>query len=143
MSQLKNKKPKANIGILIDAKNNKFSYVEIKHYTDLYMHGRFITFTSLSMGKDDTLYVDDEGLINGTGYGFKFDGYSTPLMGNGIVLGSNPNTDDYLPAHHTIDEIIKRVKCFVVESEKVVQHPAKLVVERKGYVRSTRGDIPN
>lgn len=123
MSKRKNKKPKANMGILIDAKNNVFSLVEIKHYTDLYMHGKFSTFTAISMGKNDSLYVDDEGLINGTEYGFIYDGYSTPLMGNGIVLGVNPNTGDSKSAKHTIDEVVKKVRCFVVEDNRLNKHP--------------------
>ena len=123
MSKRKNKKPKANIGILIDAKNNTFSHVEIKHYTDLYMHGKFSTFTALNMGKDDSLYVDDEGLINGTEYGFKFDGYSVPLMGNGIVLGVNHNTGDSKSAKQTIEQVMKRVMCFVVRDDVIVKHP--------------------
>jgi hypothetical protein len=116
-------KPKSNTGILIDAKNNTFSLVEIKHYTDLYMHGKFSTFTALNMGKDDSLYVDDEGLINGTDYGFKFDGYSVPLMGNGIVLGVNMKTGDSKSAKHTIEQVMKRVMCFVVKDDVIVKHP--------------------
>ena len=36
----------------------------------------------------DAIFVDDEGLLIDTNYGFKFEGYNGVLMGNGLVLGS-------------------------------------------------------
>jgi len=35
----------------------------------------------------DTLWVDEEGLINGTDFGFQLDGVD--FMGNGLILGTN------------------------------------------------------
>ena len=33
----------------------------------------------------DAIFVDDEGLLIDTNYGFKFEGYNGVLMGNGLV----------------------------------------------------------
>ena len=55
------------------------------------------------------LYVDDEGLINGTKYGFFYEGfYPTPLYGNGVLLGSKPNGDSG-DALSDIEEVRKSV----------------------------------
>jgi len=45
----------------------------------------------------DCIYVDDEGLLIDTNYGFKYKGYNGVLMGNGLVLGTDENGDSTAP----------------------------------------------
>jgi hypothetical protein len=101
---------KTNHAIFIDAENNRVSIEKIKHYTDISKLGKYDIFTCVRIDKNDCIYVDDEGLINGTKYGFMFNG--EPLMGNGIILGVNPETGETLSAEHTIEELIPMLRCF-------------------------------
>ena len=45
----------------------------------------------------DAIFVDDEGLLINTNYGFKYKGYNGVLMGNGLVLGTDENGDSTAP----------------------------------------------
>ncbi len=97
--------------ILINAKTNSVTLVEVGEYTDIYKHCGMDTFTCVGLGKGETLYVDDEGLINGTDFGFTFKGYDGPLMGNGLILGTTAggeNKDTALSVH----EVAESVRCF-------------------------------
>lgn len=75
--------------IFIDAKNQQVSYVNNKgQLEDLYLT---LGVDMVEIGKywenGDTLWVDEEGLINGTDFGFQIDGID--FMGNGIIYGTN------------------------------------------------------
>ena len=53
-------------------------------------------FTCVELNaKQDTLYIDDEGLINGTENFFYVEGkgYCQPFAGNGLVLGTDNEGD--------------------------------------------------
>lgn len=95
--------------ILINAKANTISLVEVGEYTDIYKHCGYETFTCVGLGKGETLYVDDEGLINGTDYGFTIEGYSDPLMGNGLILGTTASGDSKSTAF-SVEEVMKKVR---------------------------------
>lgn len=77
----------------IDATTGIVSEVRIKDYTDISKHIGCQCFTAVSLGKGETLYVDDEGLINGTTKGFTVAYGDGMLMGNGLILGSTPDGD--------------------------------------------------
>lgn len=96
--------------ILINAKQGTISQVEVGEYTDIYKHCGFDLFTTVSLGNGETLYVDDEGLMNGTEYGFSIDGYAQPLMGNGLILGSTGDGDSKDTAF-TAEVIKGKVRC--------------------------------
>ncbi len=75
--------------IFIDAKNRKVSIVENKgQLEDKYL---ILNVNMVEIGRffpnGDTLWVDEEGLINGTDYGFQLDGIE--YMGNGLIYGTN------------------------------------------------------
>ena len=107
VSRMKHTTKKA---ILINAKANTISIVEVGHYTDIYKHCGFETFTCVGLPQEkETLYVDDEGLINGTDYGFTIEGYPDPLMGNGLILGTLSNGDSR-DTDLTIEEVRKMVR---------------------------------
>jgi hypothetical protein len=96
--------------ILINAKTNTVSFVEVGEYTDIYKHCGYQTFTCVGLPQEkETLYVDDEGLINGTDYGFTIEGYADPLMGNGLILGTRSNGDSR-DTDLTVEEVCKMVR---------------------------------
>ena len=75
--------------IFIDAKNQQVSIIETKaQLEDKYL---ILNVNMVEIGKyyenGDTLWVDEEGLINGTDFGFQLDGID--YMGNGLILGTN------------------------------------------------------
>jgi hypothetical protein len=75
--------------IFIDAKNRKVSINENKgQLEDKYL---ILNVNMVEIGRywdnGDTLWVDEEGLINGTEYGFQLDGIE--YMGNGLIYGTN------------------------------------------------------
>ncbi len=102
---------KTKRAILIDAKTNSVRFVEVGEYTDIYKHCGFELFTTVGLGNGETLYVDDEGLMNGTQYGFTIEGYSQPLMGNGLILGSTASGNSKSTAL-TLEEVARKVQCF-------------------------------
>jgi hypothetical protein len=76
-------------GIFIDAKNRQVAYVNTKaQLEDLYL---ILGVNMVEIGKywenGDTLWVDEEGLINGTDFGFQVQGLE--FLGNGLILGTN------------------------------------------------------
>ena len=75
--------------IFIDAKNQQVSIIETKaQLEDKYL---VLDVDMVEIGRyypnGDTLWVDEEGLINGTDFGFQLDGVE--YMGNGLILGTN------------------------------------------------------
>lgn len=98
-----------NKAILINAKANTVTLVEVGEYTDIYKHCGYDTFTCVGLGKGETLYVDDEGLINGTDFGFTFKGYDGPLMGNGLILGTTASGDSKSTAL-SVEDVMARVR---------------------------------
>jgi hypothetical protein len=75
--------------IFINAKEQTVSIVENKgQLEDLY---NTLGVNMVEIGRyyenGDTLWVDEEGLINGTDFGFTLDGID--YMGNGLIYGTN------------------------------------------------------
>jgi len=116
------KNSKGTKAIFLDAKDNTLSYVYIKHYTDIYKHCQFGTFTTVNIAKGDVMFVDDEGLINGTDFGFDIDSYPAPIMGNAIIMSTNKRTGDSANVKHTLNQIAKITKSFLVKDNVIVQH---------------------
>jgi hypothetical protein len=108
--------------ILINARTNTISFVSIKDYKDISKFGNFDIFTTVQMdAKGNTLYVDDEGLINGTTLGFTIEGYDQPLMGNGIILGTNLRTGDSKDTDLTLEKVASMVRCFARAGRMLVR----------------------
>lgn len=54
----------------------------------------------------DTVYVDDEGLINGKQQAFfRIEGYPDPLAGKGLVLGCDMDTGESADPHVTLEQM--------------------------------------
>lgn len=82
--------------LLIDAQNHTIRPVLVGDYKDIQAHCKVDLFDCVVLNEDrETLYLDDEGLVNGTRYGFRLvvkqEGKEVhkPLniMGNGLILG--------------------------------------------------------
>lgn len=100
-----------NKAILINAKDKTITEVEINDYKDIYKFCGYNLFTCVRMdAKGNTLYVDDEGLINGTDFGFIIKGQ--PLMGNAIVLGTNRYNGESEDTSLTTEQLFKEVSFF-------------------------------
>ncbi len=103
----------SNKAILINAKDKTISEVVISDYKDIYKFCGFDLFTCVQMdAKGNTLYVDDEGLLNGTDFGFVVRGYDQPLMGNAIILGTNRYNGESEDTSLSIEKVASIVSFF-------------------------------
>ena len=94
--------------IFINAKDRIIDEVQYTDYKDIQKLIDCGCFTTgYSFDNKDTLYVDDEGLINGTTHGFYFNGRL--LAGNGLVCGSNDEGEN-VDIKHRIGEIERMVE---------------------------------
>jgi len=82
-------------------------------YKEIYKLTECSTFTAIYPfdNCEDTIYLDDEGLLKSSNYCFTFrcdDGRNQPLMGNALVLGADDEGESK-DVETSIDEIKKRV----------------------------------
>ena len=69
-------------------------------------------FTTVRLYENnDTLFIDDEGLQNGTIQGFVHKNYDSPLMGNGILLGTDPQGES-VDVKTSVDTVAKDISCY-------------------------------
>jgi hypothetical protein len=75
--------------ILIDSINKEVKEVEIgKGIDEMYKFLQCECFTVATyLPKEDAIFVDDEGLMNGTDVFFTFEGAHQPFAGNGLIMG--------------------------------------------------------
>jgi len=75
--------------ILIDSINKEVKEVEIgKGIDEMYKFLNCQYFTVASyLDKQDAIFVDDEGLMNGTDVFFTYEGAHQPFAGNGLIMG--------------------------------------------------------
>jgi hypothetical protein len=75
--------------IFINAKEQTVSIIDSKgQLEDLYLTlGVNMVEIGMYYENGDTLWVDEEGLINGTDFGFQLDGRE--YVGNGLIFGTN------------------------------------------------------
>ena len=72
---------------LIDAKHGLIREVEVTDFRSIQAALGVNAFDCVRVDADgETLYVDDEGLINGTQFGFSINGRL--FAGNGLILGT-------------------------------------------------------
>ena len=100
--------------ILINPKLQTINYVDYSgDYKDISKLTECTTFTAVYPfdNCEDTIYLDDEGLLKSSNYCFTFrcdDGRNQPLMGNALVLGADDEGESK-DVETSIDEIKKRV----------------------------------
>ena len=80
--------------VLINPKLRKIKEIEYSgDYQDIQKLTECSTFTAVyPFDNQDTIYLDDEGLLKESNYCFTFkydNGYVQPLIGNALVIGAN------------------------------------------------------
>ena len=117
--------------ILINAKAKTVTQVEVgEGIQDIYKHLECHTFDVVNLGRGVGCYVDDESLLK-TAYidddgvkhnmnGFSFAGMDTPLMGNGLIMGSNDEGES-IDSPISVEQVA-RVLTFV-EYDKPEERP--------------------
>lgn len=111
-------KAKAKQAVLINARENTLSMIEIKSIGDIYQAGEFKIFTAVQIDAvGHMIYCDDEGLINGTTSGFIYSDDQNmeepmPLLGNGVILGTNLRTGSSRDVDIDLDTLADRIRCF-------------------------------
>lgn len=75
--------------ILIDSKNREVKQIEIgKGIDEMYKVLECECFTIATyLPNEDAIFVDDEGLMNGTDMFFTYEGAHQPFAGNGLIMG--------------------------------------------------------
>ena len=89
-------------GILIDAKNKTIKMVEFSNLEDIYKLLGVTIVEVIRVCNYDTMYIDEEGAINGTKFGFNFG--STPIFGNALICHTDEDGEDMDPIS-TLEEI--------------------------------------
>jgi hypothetical protein len=77
------------VAIFIDAKNRQVSPVTTKGQLEDFYRIMNVEMVEIAeyWENGDTLWVDEEGLINGTNFGFEING--NQYLGNGMIYGTN------------------------------------------------------
>lgn len=79
-------------------------------YKNIYTHIGCDTFDAIQINDNqDTIYVDDEGLLKGPTSFFMVQGRDEPLAGKGLVLGTNEDGDSVEPKL-TLEEVTAMVE---------------------------------
>ena len=100
--------------ILLDPENCSMMPTEVGDFEDIQRKIGCRCFTCIRFpdGKH-VAYVDDEGLLNGTEYGTRFNDeiYPQPLMGKILIIGTNDAGDnvDYTIKGSELQDMIKGI----------------------------------
>ena len=103
-----------NKALLIDPFDVSIKEVTVDGFEDIQKHVRCDCFTCVrgEALKDNVIYCDDEGLINGTARAVEFveSVYPSPLAGNMLIMGDDGHGGDK-DVTLTRDEVKKLIKC--------------------------------
>ena len=95
--------------ILIDPFTQSISEVNYSgNFREIYEHIDAETFDVARISETDTVFVDDEGILKQIDAAFIIDGYHHPLVGRGLVLGSDAEGET-VDCRMTIEEAMERV----------------------------------
>ena len=99
--------------ILINAKTKEVKEVEMgRDYKEIYEQ---LDCTMFQIGtylpKRDAIFVDEEGLLNGTDVFFTYEGAHQPFAGNGLVMGCD-NVGESTDCKIKINEVKRKVKFY-------------------------------
>tara|TARA_S200002703_G_C3718392_1_gene220682 strand:- start:138 stop:482 length:345 start_codon:yes stop_codon:yes gene_type:complete len=99
--------------ILIDPVTNTVSEVESGDFRKIQKLLDCKTFTAVYGEGSDVLYVDDEGLLVHKNQAFRLTGFHPhPLMGRGLVVGTDFETGEDREPTMTVDEVRDNVTWF-------------------------------
>ena len=108
--------------VLIDPYKEEITDVEYSgDYKQIYKLIQADCFTAVSLGDNDDVFVDDEGLMK-VGVFTKFfliGGYPQPLAGYGLILGLNPDDGESVEAHHDAAYYAPKIKFLNVDAARV------------------------
>ena len=106
---------------LIDTPNKQIVEVDYNgDYRTIKEHIRADLFTAVMLEGGDCLFVDDEGLINDNPHGWiKLEGYTQPLRGYGLVLGTDKEGESIEPSA-TLEELRGMI---AFPSDEELDHP--------------------
>lgn len=98
--------------ILIDVVNQSVTEAVVDHYSDIYSligNGCYLFCVPVEFENRDSLFSDDEGLLHDEVHGcFMLKGWSTPLVGNAVILGSDEEGES-VDCKTTIEEIQSQI----------------------------------
>lgn len=122
--------------IVIDSKNKKVYEDEASGLSDLqkFVGGYIEIAHEWTKGKStDTLFVNEEGLLEMPDHFFEFDGAHQPFAGSAVVVGANHKNGDSVDAASTLAEIKSKVKFVSLEEvrRKYRQSSSVKVVHNK------------
>lgn len=85
-----------NKAILFDPETSESKTVEVSDFRDIQNKIGCRYFTCIQISPNETIYLDDEGLLNGTLFGTKLHDYPSPVMGKLLFLGTTEdgNSED-------------------------------------------------
>jgi hypothetical protein len=109
---MENKKNHPKKAIRIDVKNKSFEVVEIYTYKDIYQHiGQSCIMFEVahSFPNADAMYVDEEGLYHECEGGFTIKGWSNPVLGNALVIGTDITNGENKSVLSTIAELKEKI----------------------------------
>lgn len=97
--------------LLIDSKNRMVKQIEIgEDFTEISKAIGCDVFAAPHILKNnDTMYVDDEGLLKDPQHFFLLDTYPQPIAGNGLILGCD-HEGDSIDAKTSLTELADRIK---------------------------------
>ena len=98
---------------LINAEARTITEVTVGPYTDIYPLLGCDTFTCVGLEDEDTLYVDDEGLLKPQMHFIMYEGYPEPLAGNGLVMGTDSEGESIDPKM-SLEDLKSRVTFYNV-----------------------------
>lgn len=95
--------------ILIDPEKKTIEEVDYDgEYKHIYELLNIETFTCIDLGEGETLYVDDNGLLNDPQFFFEWEGYAQPIAGRGLILSTNEDGDT-VASEMALEEAKKRI----------------------------------
>lgn len=105
-----------NKGILINVKDETITEVQVGDFRHIQKLVDCDLFDVVGLGKQQDVYVDDEGLLKLTPESkfFVIEGYPQPLCGNGLVLGHDMEGNS-VNTKFTVDQIKEKVRFMTLE----------------------------
>ena len=98
--------------ILINSKTSSIKEVSVGDYKEMYVHLECSMFeVATELPNQDSIFVDEEGLINGTDVFFTYEGAHQPFAGNGLVMGCNDDGES-VDCKIALDEVKSKVKFY-------------------------------
>ena len=114
--------------VLIDVKNKTVTEVEADgSLENIYEHVKCETFECIDVG-DFTIFIDEEGRMNGTKAGFSIQGWPEPVvLGNGLIVKHN-EYGETVPADVSVDDVLQMVTFVDYDNVEDVPCPSPFIV---------------